>query len=287
MTETLEIVSRLCTASRKHYDNPYEAIEWPESLDGRDWFFSPELISLYGTEYYEGLTETQRRRLSFWETINFFSLNIHGEKPLVEGLARRLYRNSPAEVDSYLHHFLDEENKHMVYFGGFCRRYAGKVYPDKKVAFARTYAPGEEDFLFFAKVLVFEEIVDAYNLKMAEDARLPAIVRTINRLHHEDETRHLGFGRRYTRELFDRHAPGWDEATLRGIREYLRDYLVATWREYYNPRAYRDADLPGDAFEIMQTALRHPATRARERRIADRCVSYLTRNGMIAEEQTA
>ena len=113
------------------------------------------------------------KRLSFCETVNFFSLNIHGEKRLIEGLARRLYRRGMEDLTAYLHHFLDEENKHMVYFGGFCTEYAGKVYPDRKVAFPREYAAGEEDFLFFAQVLIFEEIVDVYNVHLATDERLP------------------------------------------------------------------------------------------------------------------
>src|SRR6266705_194388 len=63
------------------------------------------------------------------------NLNIHGEKALVEGLARKLYEREKREISPYLHHFLDEENKHMVYFGEFCTRYAGKIYPDKKLIF--------------------------------------------------------------------------------------------------------------------------------------------------------
>jgi hypothetical protein len=42
----------------------------------------------------------------------------------MQGLAARLYRKDLLGVASYLHHFLDEENKHSVYFGGFCTRYA-------------------------------------------------------------------------------------------------------------------------------------------------------------------
>src|SRR6185295_3917673 len=138
----------------------------------------------------------------------------------------------------YLHHFLDEENKHLVYFGGFCRRYAGKVYPDRKLDFPRKYAPGEEDFLFFARVLVFEELADVHNQRMAGDERLAPIARRINLIHHLEETRHLVFGRQIVAELFERHAPGWSSGVLDGLRGYLAAWIVATWREYYNPEVY-------------------------------------------------
>ena len=52
---------------------------------------SPELISLYGTEYYERLTETEQRRLSFHEINNFFSFVLLGERPLISGMTDRMY----------------------------------------------------------------------------------------------------------------------------------------------------------------------------------------------------
>ncbi len=42
------------------------------------------------------------------------------EKALIEGLAKRLYdEERPSEHSRYIHHFLDEENKHMTFFGNF------------------------------------------------------------------------------------------------------------------------------------------------------------------------
>jgi P-aminobenzoate N-oxygenase AurF len=284
MSQALAVVDKLCAASRKNYQNPYLGIEWPDAIGSEEWCFSPELLSLYGTEYYDALTDAQKIRLSFNETVNFFSLNIHGEKPLVEGLAFRLYRGpGAAAVNPYLHHFLDEENKHMLYFGTFCQRYAGKIYPERKVAFPRQYAPGEEDFLFFAKVMIFEEIVDVYNREMAADTRLTPVVREINRLHHLDEVRHLSFGRRHTQDLFDEYKPRWSEETLAGVRGYLASYLKATWREYYNPDMYLDTGI-GGPFQVASVVATHPSSKARERRIQADCVAYLQKNEMIAPE---
>lgn len=277
------IVSTLCEASRRDYANPYTQIEWPETVSMDDWHMSPELLSLYGTDVYERLTESERKRLSFFEAVNFFSLNIHGEKPLVEGLAHRLYAKSSGPIDAYLHHFLDEENKHMIYFGEFCMRYAGKLYPDKKLTFPRQYAPGEEDLLFFAKVMIFEEIVDAYNVRMAKDERLAPIARRINYLHHRDETRHLAFGRQLVKELFERHAPAWSPDTLRGLRDYLGNYLVATWKEYYNPDVYRDAGL-NEPHAVQEAAFAYPRSRAHRKEISAGCVRYLLQHGMLTEE---
>src|SRR5262249_45171347 len=144
----------------------------------------------------------------------------------------------------YLHHFLDEENEHMTCFGTFCTRYAGKIYPDRKVAVPRECAPGEEDLLFFAKVLVFEEIVDVYNRRLAADGRLHPLVRDINRRHPLDESRHLAFGRRWVAERFAELAATWPREVIERVRGYVSEYILATWREYYNPSVYQDAGLP-------------------------------------------
>lgn len=281
--ELTPVVERLCDLSQRQYANPYAEIEWPERLDPDQWFMSPELISIHGTDAYDALSDLDRRRLSFFEAVNFFSLNIHGERPLVEGLARRLYRKGHQAIASYLHHFLDEENKHMIYFGGFCTRYAGKIYPDKKLTVPRTYAPGEEDFLFFAKILIFEEVVDVYNIRMAQDARLAPLARRINLLHHLDEARHLVFGRLLVQTLWREHAARWSGATVQALRDYLAAYLVATWQEYFNPDVYRDAGLE-DPFGLRERAFVHPAARAQRRGISAGCVRYLIQNGILLEE---
>jgi len=275
-------VERLCRVSVEQCIDPHAQIEWPERVDEDAWYTSPELVSLYGTPTWEALGEAQRKRLSFFEAINFFSLNIHGERMLIEGLARRLYRRGQEAISPYLHHFLDEENKHMSYFGQFCTRYAGKVYPEKKLPFEQEFAPGEEDFLFFSKVLVFEEIVDVYNRRMSRDERVAPIAREIHRLHHFEETRHLSFGREVVAELFARHRAQWPEDVLRGVRATLAAYLGATWKEYYNPDAYRDAGLP-DAFELRRIALASACGRAHRSEVSEGCLRFLLKEGILEE----
>jgi len=280
MSDMSAIVEKLCRASEREYYNPYESFVWPESLDMNEWYTSPQFISIYGTPEYDAISDGERRRLSFFEAVNFFSLNIHGEKALIEGLAKRLYAKDSRPVSAYLHHFLDEENKHMIYFGGFCTRYAGKIYPDRKVVFDREYAPGEEDFLFFAKVMIFEEIVDYYNVKMGVDEGLNAVTRQINMLHHRDEARHLVFGRKVVADLFEKFSPNWSAETLAGVRQYIESYLLTTWKEYYNPPVYKDAGLK-DAYELQKSAMNHPSCRAHRAEVSKACLKFLCDHGIL------
>ena len=269
-----QLATRLCAVSRHNYTNPYTSLEWPESLDEDTWYMSPELISLYGTDDYAHLDDAQRKRLSFFETLNFFSLNIHGEKYVVEGLSQRVYSGQNVPLTDYMQHFLDEENKHMVYFGGFCNRY-GHIYPPRTFRVPRDDAdPGEEEFLFFAKVLIFENIVDVYNTRIARDERVAPIARQINRLHHLDEARHLAFGRARVRDLYDKHSPQWSPPRRRRIAGYLIAYQESLWREYYNPATYSDAGLD-QPYEVMRRALAHAACRRHRQEVAHRYLSFL------------
>lgn len=277
-----KIIQELCSASRRDFADPHLEVEWPEAVGPEEWCMSPELMSAWGTPLWDSLDEPRQKRLSFFEAVNFFSLNIQGEKPLVEGLARRLYRRGGAGANDYLHHFLDEENKHMQWFAGFCRRYAGKIYPDKKMSLPRTWAEGEEDVCFFAKVMIFEEIVDAYNQRMAKDTRLAGVARRINYLHHRDEARHLAFGRIQLRRLFKANAPSWPAGTQEGVQRYLDAYMASVWREYVNPEMYSDAGLEGDPFEISEALEKDAGWQERQRDLTRGCVNFLRAEGLLA-----
>lgn len=283
MATLAELTTRLCRVSREQFIDPFSRLEWPASLERDQWFMSPELVSLFGTPEWDALEQSRQQAISFFELVNFFSINIHGERMLIEGLAKRLYRKHTETVSPYLHHFLDEENKHMFYFGRFCNQYAGKIYPEKKFAIEREHAEGEEEFLFFARVMLFEEMVDVYNRRMAKDERLAAISREINWLHHFEEARHLAFGRRVVEELFDTHSDAWGTEVHERIGSELDQFMDATWKDLFNPEVYRDAGLP-DAYALRRSVLEHPAARARKQSLCRRAARTLFKVGLLTEE---
>jgi hypothetical protein len=274
---------RLSDLSQRSYQNPYSVLGWPKAVDSeRDWFSSPELLTLYGTELWEGLDERARRRLAFWEAANFYSLNIHGEKSLMQGLAARLYRKDLMEVSGYLHHFLDEENKHSIFFGEFCQRYA-RVYRTRQLAMPAVRPRDVEDFLFFAKTMIFEEIVDRYNWTQGRDARLHPVARFINNNHHAEESRHLIFGRQLVAALWDACAPDWNDARVSDVRGHLEQFFAVSWREYYNPDVYADVGLD-DPWGVAEMAWSAPLQRELRRQISAKCTDFLITTGIFTRE---
>jgi hypothetical protein len=276
-------VDRLAALSRRDFQDPYRAVQWPADVAPEaDWFGSPELLSLYGTELYAGLDEEEQRRLSFYEAVNFYSLNIHGEKSLMAGLATRLYRKDLIDVAPYLHHFLDEENKHSIYFGGFCTRYA-RIYRSRQLQVDQDGQRNVTDLLFFAKVMIFEEIVDYYNRLQARDGRLHPVARFINQNHHAEESRHLAFGRQLVRALWESCAPDLSDQVKASVREHLAEFLAGSWREYYNPDMYADAGV-GDPWQVSDEAWACEAQRAHRRAASAKCLRFLTSAGLLDKE---
>jgi P-aminobenzoate N-oxygenase AurF len=260
-----------------------QTIIWPDKVDRDQWFMSPNLLSLYGTDLWDRIGETARKRLSFFESVNFFSLNIYGEKPLVSGLAQRIYSLGYGNVSPYIHHFLGEENRHMEYFGRFCMTYAGKIYPEKRFSLPGEFAPGEEDILFFAQTVIFEMVADYYNVTTGEDERVVPIARQINQLHHADETRHLVFGRKILADLWEQCSTTWDTETQARVRNDITAFLTATWRQYYNPDVYRDAGIT-DPYEATDMAWTSPDRIAFRARVEAEIRLALYRAGVLESE---
>jgi hypothetical protein len=286
MDRTSEISRRLIRASREDVYDVYRRFEWKERLDDDRWGMPPELVSLYGTDVWPSLSDDQRRRLSVLETANLFANTLHGEQFLVSGLSERLYRgtHTKEEMTDYLHHFLDEENKHMVMFGLFCRKYAGRVYPDRSLELSKRYAPGEEEIAFYVMAMIIEDYGDHYNVRTMLDDRCDSLVREISEQHHADESRHLAFDRAYLTELAARWVPRWDEAQLASFRAWVHAFEQATWSPYYNPSVYRDAGIP-EPYEVRTLALAHPAQVAHRARVSAKLDRFFAKIGLLETDE--
>lgn len=122
-SETTSVIERLAKASVDDYYNPYRTFTWPESIVSDVFWMSPRLMTIEGTKAGAALTEDQRRELSRWESINFYSLNVHGIRELLTEVVRRIHSPGFEVPTPFFHHFIGEENEHMWFFAEFCLRY--------------------------------------------------------------------------------------------------------------------------------------------------------------------
>lgn len=257
-TDIRGVVDRLSAASERNFYNPYELLQWPASLPEHQYWMPPELLTTHGTAVDPELTEEQRWALSKWESVNFYSLNVHGIRELLMEVVQRIYTDRFSRLSEYLHHIIGEENAHMWFFAKFCLLYGGKIYPNMTFRIDREEGTELEDFLVFARLLIFEELVDVFNRRAGSDERLDPTIRTINELHHRDESRHIAFGRSIACHLFGEAKARVDESELAGAERYLKRYMVASVASLSNPAVYADAGLQAP-YRIRRELLADPA----------------------------
>jgi hypothetical protein len=246
---------RLTALSAAALHSPQARFTWPTHAATDQLSMSMDLLPMVNHPLFLELNDEQKWRLALLEAVNFFSLNISGERDLMTGLAARLYRERPAYISRYLQHFLHEENAHTGIFARFCLDYGGLVFRDRHVRFTQHYLPGEEDFVFFTRALIFEEIAHHYNCRMAVDQSLWVLARDINRYHAEDEARHIAFGRLLVADMWERFSAQWSPDEQRRIAAYIFRYVQTVQRSYVNADVYRSLGLPAQVRdEILASA---------------------------------
>jgi hypothetical protein len=274
------LLGRLSKLSLADHYNPFQHFEWPASLPSDQYWMSPSLLTVFDTEIAQQLTEEELQSLSRWESLHFYSLNIHGIRELLTEVVRRIHSPGFSLPSEFFHHFIREENDHMWFFAEFCNRY-GKIYPDKSLKLGGKPDAAVEDFLVFAKIQLFEEIVDFFNSAMANDEALPPFIRELNRVHHRDESRHIAFGREIVAQLFRVMQGNASAQAVEDARTYVRRYLEVSIQSLYNPAVYRDAQLPFDAYATRTRLLGDERRRARHRDILKRPLSFLIKNEIL------
>lgn len=281
VSTSAQLMSRLSALSVSNYYNPYVEFEWPEIQNDTFWM-SPELLSVADTKYYDMLTEQQLQILSKWESINMYSMSVFGERDLIAGVLRNMHTARSKEEVEYFHHFIEEETKHMWLFTQFCNKYGGKVY-EPKIFNVSTLPFDEKEilaFIAFAQILIFEEVGDFFNVRLQKDARLPSVVRALNRLHHQDESRHLAMGRAL---LKDRHGQVLEKYGVSGVarvESYLKKFMKMTLLGFYNPTVYQDAGLQ-DAYKVRSELVKSPARGLFHDQVLARVTRFLQSSGIF------
>lgn len=276
-------LARLSQLSVDNYYNPYRKFSWPATLPDDMWWMTPELMTIHDSGLAEDFDQDQLFRLSRYESINFYSLNVHGIRELIVEVIKRIHTRGFESSSEFFHHFIGEENEHMWFFAEFCLRYGGKIY--KQPSFVGDGHPvaAAEDFLVFARILIFEELVDHFNTKMANDQRLNDTIRQVNSIHHQDESRHIAFGRKLLAVLYEDLKEHISDDERRGIEAYLKRYLRHSFESLFNPRVYRDAGL-ADPLAIRSRLLTGPGRDAFERSILRKPVRHLIRLGILGDD---
>ncbi len=275
-----DVVSRLSRSSIDDYYNPYKTFEWPERIETDGLWMSRDLMTVAGTAVADELSPEQLVALSKWESIHFYSLNVHGIRELLIEVIHRIHTPHYEIPTPFFHHFIGEENEHMWFFAEFCLRYGGKIYSDRKIVFEAEESPLVANFLVFSRILIFERIVDYFNSRMGSDKSLHPTIQAINRIHHRDESRHIAFGGQLVKVLFRRLLDEGTEDEIARAKAYVPRYIDSSLRGLSDPAVYRDAEI-ADAFGFRERLLQDPAWKETGHRVAAGTVAFYKRIGAL------
>ncbi|TXS21724.1 diiron oxygenase [Streptomyces sp. ms191] len=205
-----EVARRLLDSAAKLSYDPATDVDWDTPLDKEFHGASPEWSTLYGTAYWNELTESQRKELTRQEAASVASTGIWFEMILQQMVLRDIYAKDPTgpEFQWALTEIADE-CRHSIMFARGAAKLGAPAYRPRRAVLElgrafKTLAFGEAAY---AAILVAEEVLDVMQRDWMRDERVVPFVRTINNIHVVEESRHMKFARDETRKRLRRAGP--------------------------------------------------------------------------------
>ncbi|MFW0789787.1 AurF N-oxygenase family protein [Gordonia sp. CPCC 205333] len=192
------IATRLIKGSTNRSYDPVVDLDWDAPLDPDKYFLPPQVVTLYGTDIWESMSQEQRIELSRQEMANILSVGIWFENLLNRALLQRLMKQDPAAATT--HYALTEmgdECRHMIMFGRAIERSGARAFAMQWWQRIVMYwlADALRGSLLWVAALVGEEIFDALQRDMLNDPELQPLIARLMQVHVTEEARHIGFAR--------------------------------------------------------------------------------------------
>ncbi|MFI6088274.1 diiron oxygenase [Streptomyces sp. NPDC051218] len=237
-----DVARRLLDSAAELAYDPAVEVDWDTPLDRDFHGASPEWCSLYGTAYWQEMTEAQRKELTRQEAASVASTGIWFEMILQQMVLRDVYMKDPAsdEVQWALTE-IAEECRHSIMFARGARKLGAPAYRPKRFAMElgrafKTVAFGEAAY---AAILVAEEVLDVMQRDWMRDERVVPFVRTINNIHVVEESRHMKFARDQTTKRLS--GAGRLRRQINAFVVAIASYYIVT--SMVNPKVYANAGL--------------------------------------------
>lgn len=215
------VARRLLDSSAQLSYDPLTEVDWETPLDTAFHGASPEWSTLYGTAYWNEMTDAQRKALTRQEAASVASTGIWFEMILQQMVLRDIYAKDPlSDTFQWALTEIADECRHSIMFARGAQKLGAPAYRPRRAAvelgrFFKTFAFGEAAY---AAILVAEEVLDVMQRDWMRDERVVPFVRTINNIHVVEESRHMKFARDETRK----HLAGAGR-----VRRHIHSLLIA------------------------------------------------------------
>ena len=236
------VAERLLASSATLSYDPRVEVDWDSPLDPLHHGASPEWSTLYGTAYWQELSEDQRAELTRQESASVACTGIWFEIILQQMMLRDMYTadRTSAEFQWALTEIADECRHSIMFARGAAKLNAPAYLPTRRVLelgrLFKTIAWGETAY---AAILVAEEVLDVMQRDWMRDQRVAPFVRTINNIHVVEESRHMKFARDEVVKRMEGAGPLRRQATA--LLVAASAYHIVT--SMVSDRAYAEAGL--------------------------------------------
>ncbi|MFI6647810.1 diiron oxygenase [Streptomyces sp. NPDC050529] len=251
-----DVARRLLDSAAKLSYDPATEVDWDTPLDTGHHGASPEWSTLYGTAYWQELTETQRKALTRQEAASVASTGIWFEMILQQMVLRDMYAKDP--TDPRFQWALTEvadECRHSIMFARGAAKLGAPAYRPRRpvVELGRAFKTLAFGEAAYAAILVAEEVLDVMQRDWMRDERVAPFVRTINNIHVVEESRHMKFARDETRRRLRTAGP---------LRRQINSLVVAIASYYIvtsmvNRDVYANAGLDSERARSEARANEH------------------------------
>lgn len=269
---------RLLASAARLSRDPMTEIDWDACLEEDLYGLSPEWSTLYGTAYWDELSEEQRRELTRHESASVASTGIWFELILQQMILRDVYSTDPASSEfQWALTEVADECRHSIMFARTIGKVGSPVYSPSFVTrelgrLFKTLAVGESAY---AAILVAEEVLDVMQRDWMRDPRVLPLIRQVNNIHVVEESRHMMFARDETRAALvgAGRARRWTSALVIAIAASV---IV---RAMVNPAVYANVGL--DAGRAVREAAGNEHHRALMRSSCSGLMEFLGSAGLL------
>ncbi|SEF87810.1 P-aminobenzoate N-oxygenase AurF [Actinacidiphila yanglinensis] len=228
---------RLLALYQKGKDKQWDAvrrIDWDLEVDPYDALGTPdEAMTLYGTRYWDAMTEADRGLLRQHYTAWQFSQFLHGEQGAMVCAARIVESVPDLDAKFYSATQTMDEARHAEIYGRFLHEKVGMLYPindNLQSLLGDTLRDSRWDMPYLGMQVLIEGLALAA-FGMIRDTTDKPLPRQILAYVMQDEARHVAFGRMalrdYYKQLSDAELREREEFVIEGCY-LMRDRLRGT-----------------------------------------------------------
>jgi hypothetical protein len=236
------VSARLLASSEMLSLDPVTEVDWETPLDPGCHGASPEWSTLYGTSYWDEMTEAQQRELTRQEVASVASTGIWFEMILQQMVLRDIYTTDATDAEfQWALTEIADECRHSIMFARGAKKLGAPAYRPKRyvVELGRLYKTLAFGEAAYASILVAEEVLDVMQRDWMRDDRVAPFVRTINNIHVVEEARHMKFARQETRARLA--GASWARRQIVAFVVALTSFFIVT--SMVNEKVYENAGL--------------------------------------------